>query len=65
MKIRPKKFKPAWEVVLITAKIAYIFTGVNFIKSIFLELFFSFLLNTLLTQASAGFNRVTSAIWPV
>ena len=63
MKIRPKKFKPAWEVVLITAKIAYIFTGVNFINSIFQN--FSFLLNTLLTHASTGFNRVTSAIWPV
>ena len=31
-KLRLKKLEPAWEVVLITAKIACIFTGVNFIK---------------------------------
>ena len=31
-KLGQKKLKPAWEVVLITAKIACIFTGVNFIK---------------------------------
>ena len=34
-KLGLKKLKPAWEVVLITAKIACIFIGVNFIKSIF------------------------------
>ena len=41
---------------------------INFIKKIFKTiLFFSFLLKTLLlilTHTSAGFNRVTSAIWP-
>ena len=31
-KLRLKKLEPAWEVVLITAKIACTFTGVNFIK---------------------------------
>ena len=31
-KKRLKKLEPAWEVMLITAKIACIFTGVNFIK---------------------------------
>ena len=31
-KLRLKKLEPAWEVMLINAKIACIFTGVNFIK---------------------------------
>ena len=34
-KLGLKKLKPAWVVVLITAKIACIFIGANFIKSIF------------------------------
>ena len=41
-KLGLKKLKPAWVVVLITARIACIFIGVNFIESIFQNPYFLF-----------------------